>query len=749
MPMLPRWVAAIAVALVVSVLIAAEFAYRPPAPRGLDAPLDAFAAARAHRVLTRVLGRQEPHPLGTAANAAVRARLLAELTALGLEPEVQTELVSHRGAVARVHNVLARIEGRRPGAVLLAAHYDSVGAGPGASDDGAAVAAMLEAARALLHGPALAHSVLLLIDDGEELGLFGARAFCQHPWAKEVAVVLNFEARGTGGASLLFETAGPDLWTMRQAARALQRPITGSAFAAIYQTLPNNTDLSVFRQHGLRGLNFAFIGGARRYHTPLDDLAHLDLGSLQHHGDNMLALVRALADDDDLAATTGERALFFDVLGRAVLVLPGRVELPACGGLVLAFVALCLIRRRLGMLRARSLLVGVSAVPAALVLALAAGSGLSLAMQAVGRLPTPFPPNPVAHQAGYGVAGLAAALLVLLVLRRVDPWHLLAGAGGFLALLATAVAYVLPGSSYQCLLPAAALWLAALLPPRSRVLATAVTALAAVTAAVVLAPLFALLPSTIGSNAGGVHASVAAFLAMCLVWIWQPLLGPRLPDATVVAALASAASVGMALLSPAHDDHHPARINLVHVSLAGRPSCFFFDEPLPIAARQRRARPLPWEREGYCVEAPELPLEPPAIECDRRALGHGRFVARGTMRSARGAPWIALCLPPDVQVERARLAGVQVNLRSADARRRTLAGDDGWQTLAFLGAAPGEAIDFEVVYRGTGKLQPHVFDRTLQLPTEAEPLRRARALIRGAPIHAGDGVVLAAPVPSW
>ena len=49
-----------------------------------------------------------------------------------------------------MQNVVARLEGTEQGpAVLLAAHYDSVAAGPGASDDGTGAATVLEIARAL------------------------------------------------------------------------------------------------------------------------------------------------------------------------------------------------------------------------------------------------------------------------------------------------------------------------------------------------------------------------------------------------------------------------------------------------------------------------------------------------------------------------------------------------------------------------------------------------------------------------
>src|SRR5207249_5261569 len=98
-----------------------------------------------------------------------------------------------------VQNIMARLPGREPGGsdVLLMAHYDGVEAGPAAADDGAGSAAILETLRALRAGPPLAHDVVALFTDGEEAGLLGAAAFVrEHPWAKDVGIALNFEARG-------------------------------------------------------------------------------------------------------------------------------------------------------------------------------------------------------------------------------------------------------------------------------------------------------------------------------------------------------------------------------------------------------------------------------------------------------------------------------------------------------------------------------------------------------------------------
>ena len=83
----------------------------------------------------------------------VRDYILAQLTALGLRPQMQTTTgVGTRYQVAgRVQNILAWLPGAdaHGKAVLLVAHYDGVEAGPAAGDDGAGAAALLETIRAL------------------------------------------------------------------------------------------------------------------------------------------------------------------------------------------------------------------------------------------------------------------------------------------------------------------------------------------------------------------------------------------------------------------------------------------------------------------------------------------------------------------------------------------------------------------------------------------------------------------------
>jgi len=218
--------------------------------------------------------------------------------------------------------------------VMLTAHYDSVPAGPGASDDGMGVATVLEVARALRTSPETRRPVWLVFTDGEELGLFGAKAFVANPsLVGQVGTVVNVEARGTAGPSLMFETSRDNAGLVRAFAASTDHPVASSLFPTLYSMLPNDTDLTVYKANGLAGLNYAIIGGAARYHTPRDDLAHADLASLQHQGDNVLAIARTLADAAEPTTAPGD-LVFFDCLGTFVVRWPARSALPIALGLL-------------------------------------------------------------------------------------------------------------------------------------------------------------------------------------------------------------------------------------------------------------------------------------------------------------------------------------------------------------------------------------------------------------------------------
>ena len=324
---------------------------RAPHAAPTTAPDTAFSAERAMRHVEQIA--QRPHPMGTADHDRVRDYILGQLSALGLSPQVQqtTAIGTRYREAGRVQNILARLPGTDPGhkAVLIMAHYDGVEAGPAASDDGAGSAALLETLRALRSRKRpLSHDVVALVTDGEEAGLLGASAFVrEHPSAKDIAVVLNFEARGTSGRSFMFET-GPGNLDAARALRSARDATAGSVFATIYRTLPNDTDLSEVAVLGLPALNFAFADGVERYHTSNDDVAHLNPGSLQHHGSQMLAMTRTFASGPLPRARTGD-GVFFDLPLVGLVVYPVGLEIPLAL-LALVLVVILVIRERKGVI---------------------------------------------------------------------------------------------------------------------------------------------------------------------------------------------------------------------------------------------------------------------------------------------------------------------------------------------------------------------------------------------------------------
>ena len=442
---LPPSVAALGtIAWLTLVVLVGLLQVSPPDALAADAPPAQFSSARAMEHVRAIAGA--PHPMGSPENARVREYLLGQLEQEGLSPRVQSS--------GPARNVVARLEGTGGGdeAVLLASHYDSVPTGPGASDDGAGVAAMLEASRALRAGPPLRNDVILLFTDGEEAGLLGAKEFVgEHPWARDAGLVLNFEARGTSGASWMFETSGSNGRLVEGFAEAAQHPVTSSLGPALYELLPNDTDLTVFKDAGYPGLNFAYVDGWINYHTPQDSIENLHESSLQHQGSYALSLARHFGNTnlDELEA---DDAIFFSLLGSFVVRYPEAwaVPLVAClTVLLVAVLALGFVRKGLtprGTLRG---LLVLAASMAGTVVTLT----LILLLSALreGPLTNEMGATPGSHLYSLGSVALAVAITASVYAtlgRKTSPSDLLAGAllpWGAAAALST---LFLPGASY-------------------------------------------------------------------------------------------------------------------------------------------------------------------------------------------------------------------------------------------------------------------------------------------------------------
>lgn len=263
------------------------------------------------------------HSIGTEAHRALQRYILEEAARNpGVHAERQTVEASFRAwdpfAIATVNNLVARLPGTDGGhGVLIVAHYDSAPSSPGAADDGTAVAAMLEVLSLVASGPRPRNDLVFLFTDAEEVGSMGASGFLASLTPEErarLSVVLNFDARGNRGPMVMFETSPDNGWLIEQYASASSRPVGNSLASTLYELLQNDTDFSVFRDAGFHGLNFAYFDGLEVYHTSGETAAAVDPRSIQHQGEQMLALVRHLGNQD-LSHVASAPRIYFDVLG--------------------------------------------------------------------------------------------------------------------------------------------------------------------------------------------------------------------------------------------------------------------------------------------------------------------------------------------------------------------------------------------------------------------------------------------------
>ncbi len=249
---------------------------------------------------------RKPHAVGFPAHVQVRDYIARELEKMGLEVSLQAGYTAGDwGNFSKATNIVSRIEGSGDGkALLLLSHYDSnPHSSLGASDAGSGVATILEGIRAFLDkNRKPKNDIIILISDAEELGLNGADLFAnRHPWTSDVGLILNFEARGSGGPSYMFmETnRGNEKLIESFISADPEYPVSNSLAYSIYKLLPNDTDLTVFREdRDIEGFNFAFIDDHFDYHTVRDSYNRLDRNSLTHQGSYLMPLLYHLSEAD-------------------------------------------------------------------------------------------------------------------------------------------------------------------------------------------------------------------------------------------------------------------------------------------------------------------------------------------------------------------------------------------------------------------------------------------------------------------
>ena len=745
----------LAFVLAVAAFVAIEEG-KPQLPRYYVTP-DAFSADRALEHLNAFA--TSPHPIGSAEHDRVRDYLVAQFTALGLAPEVQktTGITARYRVAGTVENIVARLKGTGGAndAVALCAHYDSVPAGPGAGDDGSGVVTLLETLRALRAGPSLRNDVLFILTDGEEDGLLGASAFvAENPAAKDVRVVVNFEARGNAGASQMFETSSGNGRLVQLWAQSAPHPSGSSLTYEIYKRMPNDTDMTVFKRAGDAGLNFAFIGHWEAYHTPLDNPQLLNRGSLQQDGENALALARTLGDAD-LAHLQDADAIYFSLPGNLFARYSAKYVWPLAivsGVLLLATIFFASGAWQASLWR---ILGGVFVHVVILTVLALLGAGFVFGVRS---LHLHVLPEGGLEQNGLYVNGLFALFISILavlyrLLRRwfAPPVFFLSGA--LLILLCVVLASKwMPGGSYVLLWPLLAGLLATLVaafrPSHLSIFGLLALCVLSLPALVLFVPLIQGFYQALGFTPMG--APLLSLTFGLLFVLLYPFLEPALDAAPkLIPLLALAGSVVLCIFAAyatRYSPEHPKPGLLAYALDADTGKALWTSSAARldpwteqyVGNSPKRGKlpdfyPVWYPIDFLQQDAPRLPLAPPKADLLEQSSDGDTRTLHLRITSPRHARTI------HVSVANAEVLSSSVNgrdLGKPSEARWSQAGP--W---SFDYSNPGDGIDFVVRVQGASPVKFVVVDHSSGVPTipgKTLPPRPADSM----PIHLGDQTML-------
>ncbi len=699
----------LAFALLLIVTAATAWQQQPSGFRPESAPADEFSAGRALRTIEEIA--RAPHPVGTPEHDRVRDYLAGELRTLGLDTEIRSgigrwpvDFKSGEIGIGRVDNIVARMRGTdSTGTVYLVAHYDSVPSGPGANDDGAGVAAIMETLRVLRHGETgLRNDVVVLLSDGEEPGLFGAEAFvAAGGYDREHSVVINHEARGAGGSPLLWRLTRPDGALIEAVAAAVPYPNTDSITTALAgEATSSTTDFVAFKPGGLRVLDWAYAGKTAYYHNRLDDPAHVNLPGLQQMGENTLAQAEEFGQKDLGDKTIDENRAYFMLPFEILVVLPLWVII-AVAVVMVAVLAWVIrqVRRNGETTLRRVLLAGVTAL-LALPVAVGATYGMWWVLQRVEPVYKGMPIDPYRpefFQVAMIVLSAAALLAWFAFARKVF------GAPGALIGLLSGIALI--GAGLAALLPAAAAVL--VIPTCSAVIGVALTfrtperrRLPVLTVSLLPAAVFLGGNAWLGVQTGLTTAPfltapavvlLGGLLLLTLARTWPAERGWTIPATAVLVTVALCAA-GLAV--DRFDDAHPRMTNLVYALDGDTHEARWISATTPdgwtrnYVSDNKPGAPYSdlWPSAVSSGPAPAQSLAAPTADILSDTTGSGQRTVKLRLRSPRGGTRIDLHW--DVRPQSLRVGGREIAAPPEDGFRFYAPAAEGVEVELVVPAGP-------------------------------------------------------------
>jgi Zn-dependent M28 family amino/carboxypeptidase len=248
---------------------------------------------------------------GTPDELAAAKFVAARFRSFGLE-EAQVQRVPLPGGRTS-YNAFALLRGSDPKlsrqTILLTAHLDHLGvrstpSGPaiyhGADDDASGTTAVLELARALASAPQRPRrSVVFACFGSEETGGQGNMYFLAHPPVPLSSIVadLEFEMIGRPDPSIRSGQLWLTGWERSNLGPALARygaPLVADPHPE--QHFFRRSDNYDLARDGIVAQTVSSYGLGSYYHTPADDLAHIDFNHLTQAIESMLPAVEWLAN---------------------------------------------------------------------------------------------------------------------------------------------------------------------------------------------------------------------------------------------------------------------------------------------------------------------------------------------------------------------------------------------------------------------------------------------------------------------
>ena len=720
--------------VVVIILLGAVFVsfsqITPPAEVPASAPTSEFSASRAAQHVGLI--SQNPHPVGSSEHQRVKDYVLSQLSAMGLSPQVQRSSVLNQSSNrslsgASVENILAKIDGTiNHKFVLLVAHYDSVPTSFGASDNGTGIATLLETARALKASSSLKNGVIFLFTDAEELGMLGAKAFVDEKTSvRDVGVVLNFDARGNTGPSIMFETSSGNGWLIDQFAKAARYPVANSLTYEVYKRLPNDSDLSVFKSAGLAGLNFAYIGGPAHYHSAIDDSSNVDHRSLQHHGSYALQMARHFGDLS-LDQNRASDQIYFNTGGSILIHYSKTLAIILALAEVLLFLFLVSFGRRSRRISIRGILIGLVAFVVALVVC----SGVvALLWQFIKSLHTQYrsiPGGAPYNSGAYFVGFMALTLAMLSALyflfgKRISAHDLSLAVLCLWLILTVLTTFFVPGASFLFAWPLlfgliSALFLLKAEERRGFFQArAAVISILAVPAILLLVPVIYLLFVAMSLEASWVIAALEVVLLGLLIPHLSLLTGLRRWIVPAAAATLAVGAIAEASIASGFDQRHPKTNSIFYAlnAVSGKAVWASYDQRPdewtsqflgPDATRGGLTEYFPIASTTFLrSEAPAFPIDPPSVTLQSEAMQNGIRTLHLRLASLRQAAVISGIIEPCPGTV------VEVNGKQVEASL-----DSGWG-IRYYGAGP-EGVELVLKVNSSDPIRITIIDTTYQLP---------------------------------